>query len=126
MKKIYVSVTMFIIMMLVIFFSINYLHKIYHTLKPISIQLEENISSENWDESSKLVDQLNKEWAKHGNILFIFVHHAEIDNISEEMNKLTQYVKYHIKEDCMASLYTIKFFFAHILELEQLSIKNIL
>lgn len=125
MKKIYISFVIFICMIFTIVFSINYLGKIYTNIGELTIDLEESIDKENWNNADKLVKQISNEIETNSSKISIFVNHMEIDNINNEYTKLTQYVKYRNKEEAMASLYAVKFFFEHTLKLEKINIENI-
>ncbi|KAJ50434.1 putative membrane protein YvbJ [Clostridium tetanomorphum] len=126
MKNIFISFTIFICMLLTIIFSINYLNKIYANIENLNNNLEQFIEGDDWNSSYKLVNEISDELDKHSSKISIFVNHSELDNIKSEFNKLTQYIKYHNKDEAMASLYAVKFFFQHTLKLERISIENIL
>lgn len=125
MKKIYVSFILFICMLLTIIFSINYLDKMYTNIGELTINLEQSIEKENWNNANELVKQISSEIDTNSSKISIFVNHMEIDNINNEFSKLTQYVKYHNKEEAMASLYAVKFFFEHTIKLEKINLENI-
>lgn len=125
MKKIYISFILFICMVLTIIFSINYLDKMYANIGELTINLEQSIEKENWDNANELVKQISSKIETNSSKISIFVNHMEIDNINNEFSKLTQYVKYHNKEEAMASLYAVKFFFEHTLKLEKINLENI-
>lgn len=54
------------------------------------------------------------------------VHHSEVDNMNNELWKLTQYTKFNNKEESLASVHVIKFLLKHIIEMERINITNIL
>lgn len=125
MKNELISIGIFICMILAIIFSINYLDKTYAAIEKLNIQLEQSIEKEDWSKSDMLLKEISNEMESQSSKVSIFVNHAEIDNVNTEFSKLTQYVKYHNKEEAMASLYAVKFFFEHTLKLEKINTENI-
>lgn len=125
MRNVFISFFIFLCMVLGMIFSLNALNRIYGDLDNLNSKLEQSIEKEDWVNSSLLVNEISEKWYKDCNKLYIFLNHNEIDNINSELNKLTQYVKYNNKEESMASLYVIKFFFQHTLDLEKISYQNI-
>lgn len=113
-------------MLLTIFLSINYLDKTCAKLVTASNQLEDTIKNDNWDKSYDLSIDLLNSWQKYSNTISIFIHHGEIDNINNELFKLTQYTKCKNKDESLASIHLIKLTIKHIREMESLSLKNIL
>ncbi|MBU5591387.1 DUF4363 family protein [Clostridium sp. MSJ-4] len=107
-------------------FSINYLNKTCDSLRDTCDKLEESISNENWDnsyeDSLKFLDDIQK----NSKLISIFIDHEELDNISNELYKLTQYIKGESKEESLASLHVIKFYLNHVQELQKINIQNIL
>ncbi|MBU5486071.1 DUF4363 family protein [Clostridium sp. MSJ-11] len=125
MKNIFISFFIFFCMILGIIFSLNALDRIYGNLDNLNSKLEQSIEKEDWESANLLVNEISDEWHENCNKLYIFLNHNEIDNINSELSKLTQYIKYNNKEESMASLYVVKFFFQHTLDLEKISYQNI-
>ncbi|MEW9094403.1 MAG: DUF4363 family protein [Clostridiaceae bacterium] len=125
MKNIFISFFIFFCMIVGIVFSLNTLDKIYGDLDNLNSKLEQSIEKEDWEDANLLINEISEKWHEHCNELSIFLNHNEIDNINSELSKLTQYVKYNNKEESMASLYVVKFFFQHTLDLEKISYQNI-
>lgn len=126
MKNVIASFTIFIALILVILFSINYLNKTCNSFQQLSTNLEEITDDENWEESYKLSLKLLNDWNAKSKTICMFVHHQEIDNINNEIWKLTQYTKTKNKDETLASIHVIKFFLNHIADLEKVNIENIL
>ncbi|WP_246582961.1 DUF4363 family protein [Clostridium simiarum] len=126
MRNVIISFSLFIIMILAMIFSINYLNKTCDSLRDTCDKLEESISNENWDnsyeDSLKFLDDIQK----NSKLISIFIDHEELDNISNELYKLTQYIKGESKEESLASLHVIKFYLNHVQELQKINIQNIL
>ena len=104
MKGVITSLTIFLVMVIGIFFSINYLNKVCTKLEVSTVQIEKDIEAHSWDKAYD--DSLNflKEWDKYSHKISIFSDHAEIDNVNNEIWKLTQYAKCKNEEESLALL----------------------
>lgn len=125
MKNIFLPLILFLIMISTMIYSIFFLSSTCTSMSITNSNLEKFVIEEKWDEANTTVEKLMTEWNAHSNKICIFVHHREIDNIHNEISKLTQYVNYHNKDESMASIYAIKFLFEHILNLEKINIQNV-
>lgn len=125
MKNILASFCIFILLISLMLFSINYLNKTCKTFETQSSNLEEITDEEKWDESYDLSLKLLNDWNEKSKTICMFVHHQEIDNINNEIWKLTQYTKLKNKDESMASIHVIKFLLNHINDLEKVNIENI-
>lgn len=126
MKNVFISFLIFILMLFGILFSVNYLNQIYSNINSLNSQLENHIVNEEWKSSNKIVKELNSNWEKYSDKLFMFINHQEIDSISSELKKLSQYILCESKDESLASLHSINFFLEHIINLEKISLENIL
>ena len=125
MKSFYISLALFFVMIISIIFSINYLNKICKQLEQIDISMEQDVNNESWDTAyTSSIDFMNK-WKKYSENISVFVDHKEIDNIHNELWRLTQYIKCENKDETLASLHVIKFFLNHIMDMEKMNIQNI-
>lgn len=106
-------------------FSISYLNKTCKSLLECCDKLEEDISYERWDNIYEdSVDFLHKV-QNDSKTLSIFIDHQELDNMSNELYKFTQYTKWENKEESLASLHVVKFYLNHIEELQKINLQNI-
>lgn len=126
MKSIYSSFILFIAMIFIMTFSVNYLKKTCTSLISFSGQLENEISSDSWKKAYKDSIKLMERWKKDSDTVSIFVHHQEIDELNNEIWKLTQHVKCENKADALASIHAVKFLISHIIDLEKINIQNLL
>lgn len=87
--------------------------------------MEKLVSSESWEkaygESLKLFDN----WQNKHVVISMVINHSEIDNINNELWKLTQYVKCKNKDESLASIHVVKFLLEHIMLMEKINIENI-
>ena len=125
MKSIYISVSLFCIMLFFLIFSINYLDRECLKLHIINQTMEDNIKKETWDKADKNSLLFLNEWETSSHKLSLFIDHKEMDNINNELWKLTQYINCKNKDEALASNNVIKFFIDHVNKMEKINIQNI-
>jgi hypothetical protein len=125
MKGVITSVAIFLVMLIGIFFSINYLNKVCTKLEASTIQIEKDIEGHSWDTAYDNSLNFLKEWTKYSHKVSMFSNHAEIDNVNNEIWKLTQYTKCKNEEESLASAHVIKFLLKHIVDMEKVNSENI-
>lgn len=125
MKSVYISVTLFCIMLLSLIFSVNYLNKVCKKLDAINIAMDKNIKEAAWEKADEASSMFLKEWESSSTKLSLFIDHKEMDNINDELWKLTQYIDCRNKDEALASNNVIKFFIDHINKMEKINIQNI-
>lgn len=125
MKNIFVSIILFIMLLLLIILPPRYLSRICGTLTDKTDDIELLVSNENWDDSYILSVQLLESWQEDKNVFTIFAPHDEIDDVNMEIYKLSQYVKSRDKSESLASIHLIKFLVNHLNELNKVSLQNI-
>lgn len=125
MKNIIASFALFIIVMLTVIFSINYLGNVCNKLEVLDVQIENNIKNDEWNKAYSNSIKFLDEWHDYSKKVSIFTHHAEIDNINIELWKLTQYTKCQTKDESLASAHVIKLLLNHLVELEKVNSQNI-
>lgn len=116
---------MFILLIITITFSINYLDKTCKNLLQLDNKIEESINSKSWDKAYNYSLEFKESWDKSSKYVSIFTSHAEIDNIYNELWRLTQYSKVKNESDSLASVHVIKYFLQHIVNMEQVNIQNL-
>lgn len=126
MKNVFISFLIFVSMLFSIIFSVNYLNQIYSNINSLNLQLESYVIAEDWGNSHKIINTIDTTWSDYSSKLFMFVNHQEIDIISSELKKLSQYILCKNKDESLASLHSVNFFLKHIVHLEEISIENIL
>lgn len=125
MKNIWISIGIFILMMIGICFALNYTNTVCKEVEEKSVELEDLINAESWQEADKLSNELYYNWISKAKLLSIFVNHADIDMLNNEILKLTQFVKCQSKDEALACNHTIKFYSKSIVDLEKVKISNI-
>ena len=125
MKTVYISTTIFLIMLFSMIFSINYLDKACARLSVINITIENNIKIADWNKADNTSLLFLKEWQSYSHKLSLFIDHKEMDNINDELWKLTEYINCKNKDEALASNNVIKFFIDHINKMEKINTENI-
>lgn len=125
MKNIIVSLTISAIMIISIYYSINYLNKVSQDLNRLNEDLEEQIIDDNWELAYKTSMVLIHKWKEYSKKMKLFSNHQEIDTIEIELWKLPQYIKEMTKDEALASVHVLKFLLNHIAELEKIKFENI-
>lgn len=125
MKNVIISFGIFVLMIVTILFSLNYLNKVCTKLGKSADNLEISINKEDWENAQKQSTNFLDTWKKYADNIAIFVHHEEIDNVNTEIYKLTQYIKFENKEEALADIHVIKFYIKHINNFEKINAQNI-
>jgi len=126
MKNVVISLIIFIIMIICIVISLNYLNKATDDLRKLNDEIELYITDNDWDKAYKSSIEYTEKWRDYSEKLKLFVDHQEMDQIEIELWKLPQYIKEKNKEESLASIHVLKFLIDHISELEKVSMQNIL
>ena len=88
-------------------------------------ELEELVSSESWEKAYCKALELFNDWQDNHFVISMVINHSEIDNINNELWKLTQYVKCKSEDESLASIHVVKFLLEHIIKMEKINIENI-
>lgn len=126
MKNAWISFTLFLLLLVGMYFSLKYLQNTCAKIQAESEKLEELILDEKWEEADKLSNDLYYYWEEKSMVLSIFVNHIDIDELNNEILKLTQYVRTKSKDESLASTHAVKFYTKGILNLQKITIQNIL
>lgn len=125
MKNIYISISVFIVMLIAMFFSISYLNKVCRELEAANKKVQNYIEAEDWNKAYSASENFKKKWDKYSNNISIFVNHQEIDNIEIETAKLPQFIKEKTKDEALATVKVIDFLIDHVKKLESITLQNI-
>jgi hypothetical protein len=125
MRNVWISFGIFLVMIVGIYISLNYLNSTCAKFENDSSKLETLINDGKWDDADKLSNELFYEWEDKSKTLSIFINHMEIDAMNNEMLKLTQYVKCKSKDEALASNHAVKFYSKNITSLQKINIQNI-
>lgn len=112
-------------MLFTLIFSINYLDKVCSKLDIINASMDNNIKEAAWEKADEASLMFLKEWQASSHKLSLFIDHKEMDNINDELWKLTQYINCRNKDEALASNNVVKFFIEHINKMEKINMQNI-
>jgi len=125
MKNVLIAFTLFIIMIIGIFFSVNYINRSCIHLQNLNSTLESYIIKERYQATYNLTLNYITEWNKTSKFLTLYTHHEDLDYIDTEILKLTQYIKMEDKSESLATVHVLKHLVSHIMAHERVSIGNI-
>jgi hypothetical protein len=126
MKDVVVSFTIFIAMVIIMFFSVSYVNDVGTKILHESDELESLVLADNWEEADEVSSRVWEQWHASAQILPIIINHTEVDLISSEILKLTQYITSKNKEESLASTHLVRFLIENVRSLQRLNIQNIL
>lgn len=125
MKNLVISFILFILMIVGIVVSLNYLDKKCSYYGDIANSLESTINNESWDKAYDISKELLEDWRKDSKTISAYINHLQIEAINDQVLKLTQYIETKDKSESLAVVHEIKFFLQSILSLEKVTISNI-
>ncbi|AYD41250.1 DUF4363 family protein [Clostridium fermenticellae] len=125
MRNVIISFSIFVCIIAISVFSVIHINKICNNFEYLNTIIENQIDHNSFDTAYKTSIHFLNDWNKHSSILYMFTNHAEIDNIDNEVSKLTQYIKCKNKSEALASTHTIKVFLENISDNEKINIQNI-
>jgi hypothetical protein len=125
MKNIVITVIVFLVMCICLFFASQYIILTCDKLLKIANKMESNIVDEQWDESYIRSFELLDIYEGHVQHMTIFVNHTNVDIIYSEVIKLTQYCKEQDKAESLATLHLIKTLLNEVHQMEKISVNNI-
>lgn len=125
MKNIVIAFSLFIGIILMSFFSIKYINKTCGYFLDLNAKIQNSLKSEEYNKATAYLKTFENSWDKKSNTLSVYIHHAETDDISMEIEKLSQSIKYKEKKDAMESTHSLNFLIKHVVNLEKINIQNI-
>jgi hypothetical protein len=125
MKNALISFIIFFTMIIIMFFSLQYLNGVCSKFRAESNRLEDMIRAEDWDNAAAFSNDMLSRWKQQVTILPMFVNHAEIDLLTVEFLKLTQYVENRTRDESLASTHIVKFLLDNIKSLQKFNLENI-
>lgn len=125
MKNVLAAFSLFIIMIVGIFLSTNFINQSSIHLQDLNSTLENYITKEDYGNAYNLSIDYIAQWKKTSKVLTIYMHHEDLDHINNEVLKLTQYIKVKDKSEALATVHVMKYLMDHIIDHEKVSISNI-
>ena len=125
MRNLVISFLIFVILIITIVFSINFLVNKANYYSEKTDQLENLVTQDSWDEAYEISTDFLTTWEEDSKKISVFINHFQVDAISNQILKLTQYTKYHDKSEALALIHDIKFLLKELIEIEKVTISNI-
>ena len=125
MKNVLAAFSLFIIMIIGIFLSTNFINQSSAHLQDLNSTLENYIIKEDYSNAYSLSIDYIAQWKKTAKFLTIYIHHEDLDHVDNEVLKLTQYIKIKDKSESLATVHAMKYLIDHIKFHEKVSISNI-
>ena len=126
MKNIMAAFSLFFVMIIGIFFSTNFINHSCANLQALNSSLESYVANEDYGNAYNISLDYIAQWKKTSKTLTLFIHHEDLDHVSNEVLKLTQYIKVKDKSEALATVHAMKYLINHIIDHEKVSINNIL
>lgn len=125
MRNSLISVFLFIILVIGIFYLNNGFIKICSKAETSSIEIEELISNKEYDLAYDKSEELLSYIDENDGIPAIYLNHTDYDIIINECLKLCIYIEERDISEALASLHIIKYSVEHLKDLQKPNIKNI-
>lgn len=125
MKNTTTSIILFLIMLAFVFYSHTVLINICNDINEKCLQIETCLNQKDWEKAYNLAISVKQNVEKHSTVISVYTNHTDINNLSNEVLKLTQYTKVHDNAESLASVHLVKYTSDAIKELQDVSIKNI-
>lgn len=126
MKNLFFALSLFLIMIGAILFSTSFLIKTNdHLVKHIET-IKNYVEDDMWNEASKEFDTLFEHWIKESRLIAIFINHNDLDNVTNEIYRLKEYLEVQDNGESVATLGSIYYNFNKIINLEKIRFENIL
>lgn len=125
MKNVMIAFSLFIVMIIGIFLSSNYITHSCNHLQNLNSTLESYIIKGKYQAAYNLSLNYISDWNKTSKYLTLYTHHEDLDYIDTEILKLTQYIKNKDKSEGLATVHVLKHLVSHIMAHERVSVGNI-
>lgn len=125
MKKVILPFTLFLAMLVGLYYSTKYTNDTCDKLLELSYETESSIAFEQWDDAYINSLDLLKSYEKDMSLVTLFLNHEELDIIYNETLKLTQFTKEKDKSHSLSTIHLIKSLIEGIKEGQKLTLRNI-
>lgn len=125
MKSSIAAISLFVIMVIFMIFSLNFLKIADAKLDYSSKEIKNALDANSFEKADKFLNRFTDDWNKYSNRMSVFTNHNEIDDISIELSKLNEHIKFRNREESLASINSIISIIESISTMEKLNIQNI-
>jgi hypothetical protein len=124
-KRIYIAISILIILPIIIAASQFYLKSTTDKMTGLIVQAESSAKQNDPDKAKRELTEFSKEWEINNKIIATFVEHSELDSVNASDAKLLPYLESNDLTSFYAECETVKAQFHHIMHTEEFSIDNI-
>jgi len=121
-----ISIGIFILLMVYILFSINKIYTITAETNNLCNEIHDSIMSAHWEEAHTESKNLLELWEKNSKSMFVYIHASELDLISSEIVKLTDYIEFKNQLEAITCISIVRHSINEITALEKITLHNIL
>lgn len=124
-KKILIFLT-FAILISGAIFQTAYLNSTFGTLDSMAQTIQAQAEEGDFTAAQTSVDELFSTFDHHHTLLAICLEHQELDNLYAEMENLRAFINTHNQTDLAPTFARLRYYIQHIIEMDSLSIGNIM
>lgn len=125
MRNSLISISLFIILLLSIFYLNNGFIKICNKAEISINEIEELISNKEYDLAYEKSEELLSYIDENDRIPTIYLNHTDYDSVINECLKLCIYIEERDISEAVASLHLVKYSVTHLKDLQTVNLKNI-
>ncbi len=114
-----------LLMLIVSFYTINYLEKTADDMADALIKIEKAVREQAWMDADSYVKDLRKTWEHNRSYWAVLIDHEEVDNIELSLTHVTSYIKAADAREALAEISGLLLFLKHIPQSERLTLENI-
>lgn len=126
MKTFVIALLVLVILLTGIFIYSGYIEKIDHNLTKTINNIEEYVSTENWEMSEKELKKLINTWKNDEKILAMFNDHEDLDKIRLAVAQLSESIHHKEDEHSQIAIEEIKVLLERLVKNESFNLENIL
>ncbi len=106
--------------------EIKYLENTSNYLKADINYIDNMIENENYEEALNQIEIVDKNWYNTEMIWNIFLINDEIDDLTEALTELKEYIEYENEEECRIAIEKLKAYSELVVRRQRIRIDNIL
>ncbi len=106
--------------------EIRYLENTSNYLMTDINYIDNMIENENYEEALNQIETINNNWDNTEMIWNIFLINDELDDLSDALIELKEYIKYENKEECKIAIEKLKAYSKLIVRRQKIRVDNIL
>ncbi len=126
MKSVITASTIFILIIVLVTWSIWYVGDFTDEMKQYVSNYAQYVEDDQWDSAYEEIEKTHRVWGKHREKLAVLLNHSYIDKLDQSVQKLKEGVQLRKKTDCFYEKNNFYLLLENINEQQKISIGNIL